>query len=103
MWNGAGQAAASTPDKVVAGGPCGPTFVHRYTRRNSRGAKQTVQPRAPARGNKASNLWLKTPVGVEAAAGETPSLTGEFIGETHRGLERAQAHLLRNQHKRGPI
>ena len=31
-------------------------------------------------------------MGVEAAAGETPSLTEEFIGETHRGLERAQAH-----------
>ena len=25
---------------------------------------------------------------VEEAAGETPSLTGEVIGETHRGLER---------------
>ena len=32
-------------------------------------------------------------MGVEAAAGETPSLTGEFFGETHRGLEHAQAHL----------
>ena len=42
---------------------------------------QTMQPRVPARGNKASNLWLKTPVGVEAAVGETPSLT-EFVGET---------------------
>ena len=26
-------------------------------------------------------------MGVEAATGETPSLTGEFVGETHRGLE----------------
>ena len=43
-------------------------------------------------GNKASNHWLKTPVGVEAAAGETPGLTGEFIGETHRGLEHVQTH-----------
>ena len=42
-------------------------------------------------------------MGVEASAGETPSLTGEFIGETHRGLEHAQAHPLRNQQKRGPI
>ena len=42
-------------------------------------------------------------MGVEAVAGETPSLTGEFIGETHRGLERAQAHPLRNQHQRGPV
>ena len=31
-------------------------------------------------------------MGVEAAAGETPSLTGEVVGETHRGLEHAQAH-----------
>ena len=60
--------------------------------------RNRLQPRAPAQGNKASNLWLKTPMGVEAAAGETPSLTGEFVGETHRGLERAQTHLLGNQH-----
>ena len=52
---------------------------------------------------KPQNLWLKTPVGVEAAAGETPSLTGEFVGETHRVLERAQAHLPGNQHQKGPI
>ena len=31
-------------------------------------------------------FWLKKPVAVEAV-GETPTLTGEFIGETHRGLE----------------
>ena len=54
-------------------------------------------------GNKASNLCVKTPVGVEAAAGETPSLTGGFVGETYKGLERAQAHPLRNQNQRGPI
>ena len=33
-------------------------------------------------------------MGVEEAVGETPSLTGEFVGETHRGLQRAQAHPL---------
>ena len=27
-------------------------------------------------------------MGVGTAAGETPSLTGEVVGETHRGLER---------------
>ena len=54
--------------------------------------KQTKQSRAPVWGNKVSNLRLKTPVGVEAALGETPSLTGKFVGETHRGLEHAQAH-----------
>ena len=64
------------------------------------GAKK---PRAPAQGNKASNHLVKTPVGVEAAAGETPSLTGELVGETHRGLEHAQAHPLGNQHQRGPM
>ena len=42
-------------------------------------------------------------MGVGAAAGETPSLTGEVVGETHRVLEFAQAHPLRNQHKRGPV
>ena len=60
------------------------------------GAKQTTQPRAPARGNKASNLCLEIPAGVGAAAGETPRLTGEVVGETHGGLECAQAHPLRN-------
>ena len=52
---------------------------------------------------KPQNLWLKSPVGVEAAAGETPSLTGEFIGETHRVLEHPQNHPPRNQHQKGPI
>ena len=46
---------------------------------------------------------MKTPVGVEAAAGDTPSLTGEFTRETHRGLECAQAHPLGNQHQKGPL
>ena len=96
LWdNEAGSATTSRPH--------GPTFMHRYNGRNSRGAKQTAQPRAPARGNKASNHRLKTPVRVEAAAGETPSLTGEFVGETQRGLECAQAHPLGNQHQRGPV
>ena len=35
---------------------------------------------------KLQSLWLKTPVGVEAAARETP-LTGQFFGETRRALE----------------
>ena len=85
LWSGAGKAAA---------GRQGSSWWTRW---------QTAQPRAPARGNKASNLWLKTPVGVEVAAGETPSLTGECVGETHGGLESAQAHPLRKQHQSGPI
>ena len=36
-------------------------------------------------------------------AGETPSLTGEFIGETHRVLECTQTHTPVNQHEKGPI
>ena len=42
-------------------------------------------------------------MGVGEAAGETLSLTGEVVRETHRGLGRAQAHPLGNQHQRGPI
>ena len=41
--------------------------------------------------------------GVGAATGETPSLTGEVVGQTHRGVGRAQAHPLGNQHQRGPV
>ena len=40
-------------------------------------------------------------VGV-AAAGETPSLTGEFIGETHRVLECTQTEPTGNQHQKSP-
>ena len=65
--------------------------------------RQTTKPRAPAQGNKASNHLVKTPVGVEAAAGETPSLTEEFVGETNRALEHTQAHTPRNQHQKAPI
>ena len=38
-----------------------------------------------------------------AAMGETPSLTGEFTGETHRVLECTQNHPPGNQHQKGPI
>ena len=47
--------------------------------------RQTAQPHVPV-GNKPQNLWLQKPVGV-VAGGDTPSLTGEIIGETHRVLE----------------
>ena len=59
-------------------------------------------PRAPVKGNKASNHRLKAPVGI-VAVGETPSLIGESIGETHRALERAQTHPFGNQHQKGPV
>ena len=42
-------------------------------------------------------------MGIEAAAGETTSLTGEFVGETNRVLECTQTHPPKNQHKKGPI
>ena len=38
-----------------------------------------------------------------AAAGETPSLTGEFAGEIHRVLEHIQTHPPGNQHQKDPI
>ena len=37
------------------------------------------------------------------AVGETPSLTGEFTGETHRVLEHTQNHPPGNQLQKGPI
>ena len=36
-------------------------------------------------------------------AGETHNLMGQFIGETHRVLERTQIHPPGNQHQKGPI
>ena len=39
----------------------------------------------------------------DAVVGETPSLTGEFVGEAHRALEHKQVHPPRNQHLKGPI
>ena len=45
---------------------------------------------------------MKTPMGVEAAAGDTPSLTGEFIGEINRFLH-IPAHPPGNQHQKDPI
>ena len=42
-------------------------------------------------------------MGVEAAAGETPRLTGELVGETHRGLEHTQTHTPGKQHQKSPI
>ena len=44
----------------------------------------------------------KKPVGVVVVE-ETPSLTGEFVGGTHRVLECTQAHPPGNQHQKGPI
>ena len=35
--------------------------------------------------------------------GETPSLTGEFVGQTHRVLECTQIHPPKNEHQKDPI
>ena len=46
---------------------------------------------------------MKTPVGVEVAVGEMPSLTGEFVGETHRVLECTQTTSTQESAPEGPI
>ena len=53
-------------------------------------------------GNKASELLTKIPVRAEVVE-KIPSLTGEFVGETHRVLEYTQNHPPWNQHQKGPI
>ena len=62
-----------------------------------------AQPRVSVQGNKASKSLTKKICGGVALAGETPGLTGQFIGETHRVLECTQTHPPRNQHWKGPI
>ena len=96
-----GKAVAGGPDEAVAGG---------LGRHNSCADKpggttgeqdRLSNPGFQCRGNKASKPLTETPVGVEVAAGETPSLTGEFVGETHRVLEHIQTTHLGVSH-RGP-
>ena len=38
-----------------------------------------------------------------AVVRETPSFTGEFVGDVHRALECTQNHPPGNQHQKGPI
>ena len=59
------------------------------------------QHRVPVQGNKASNLIENTCGG--AVAQETPQLTEDFAGETHRVLEHTWTHPPWNQHQKGPI
>ena len=42
-------------------------------------------------------------MGVQAAAGETPSLRGEFVAQTHRVLECTQTHPPWNQYQKGLV
>ena len=67
------------------------------------GSETDPQPRVPSQGKKASDPLIENTCGVELAVGETPSHTGEFIGETRRVLEHTQTHLPGNQHQKGPI
>ena len=50
------------------------------------GSKTDHTTQVPVWGNKASKPLAVKIYGIEAM-GETPSLTGKFIGETHRDLE----------------
>ena len=61
-----------------------------------------MKPWFPVQGNKASKPLTEKLFGV-AAVGETPSLKGQFTGETHRALRQTQADLPGNQHQKGPI
>ena len=67
------------------------------------GSEKDCTTQIPVWGNETSKRLTENTLGVEAAAGETHSLTGEVVGETHRVLECTQAHPPRNQHQKGPI
>ena len=83
----------------MAGRPGGPTFS--CVRKNW-GARQTTQPRVPARENKDSKPLTEKTVGV-VEVGKTPNLTRELVGKTHRVLECTQTHPPGNQNQKGPI
>ena len=71
----------------------------------SRGTGKRDRPQNPGfqcREIKPQNFWLKKLMRVEAA-GETPSLTRELTGETHRVLEDTRNHPPGNQHQKDPI
>ena len=72
------------------------------SRKNNWGVRHTTYLRVPVWENKASKPLAVKSVGVKVA-GKTPSLTEEFVGETHRVLECIQPHPPGNQHQKGPI
>ena len=59
--------------------------------------------RAPGWEIKPQSTVIENPLGVEAATGETPGLTAEFVGETHRVPEHRQAHPHGSQHQKDPL
>ena len=88
--------------EVAVGGPVVP-HLHGDKLRVTTGARN--RPRNPGfqyREIKSQNLWLWKSVGV-AVVEETPSLTGDFIGEIHRVLEHTQTHVPGIQHEKGLI
>ena len=88
-----GSRVERTHGKAVAGGPeqarqrlSDQAVPHLHADKLGGTTRERDRPCNPGfqRGEiKPQNLRLKTPVGVEAAE-ETPSLTGEFVGEAHR-------------------
>ena len=75
-----------------------PTFVHREAWGNNGGARQTTKPKVSVRKTKDSKPQdVKKSVGV-VVVGETTSLTGQFVGETHRVLKCTQTHPPANQY-----
>ena len=88
----------------MAGGVVGPTCVDKQggttgeqdKPRNPGFKLREIKPQ-----KKASNY--KKTVGITVAAVETPSLTGEFIGDTQGVLECTQTYAPGNQHQQGPM
>ena len=80
------------PHKAMAGGPsevedCGAGWAKLHLAGEAAAGRPHERPHNPEflHGEiKPQTTDLKTPVGVEAAVGETPSLTGKLVGETHR-------------------
>ena len=60
-------------------------------------------PRFQHREIKPQKPLTENTCGVEAAVGETPILTGEFIDETHWVLECTQNHPPGNWSQKGPV
>ena len=86
-----GKATTRGPGKAATGGAGSPTSA--YEKLGGTTGKQDIpcNPVFQWREIEPQNLLLKKSMRF-VAAGETPSLTREFVGETHRGLEDAQAH-----------
>ena len=89
-----------TPGQVVAGGWDSP---HSHVDKPGGTTGEQNKPHNPGFQDgeiKPQKLWLKKPVGL-VVVGETPSLTGEPIGEINGVSECTQTHPLGNQHLKG--